>query len=458
MTTARRSNTGFTRPLGKLLRFFAVLAVAGMALGCAESQRPEASGKGTIRGIHAAPTMADATFLIEERTLGAISYKGSTTAQAFDDLSYNFHFDSRVPGQIALSRLATESLDVVADTDYVFVLTGTLASPSILLWEAAKREWEGTETTFEVSAGHLSSGLGAIDVYFAESGTAPVAGSARGTLSFGERLPPFEVENGEYRLTITEAGDPSAVLFRSTPRDHTERTSTLFTVQDADPSITSNLSVRRYDQNGNSAEVGDTAFPPTRRFFNAAFDSGSMDIYLGDDFVTPIVSNLAFGAVSGDIEVPTGESEYTYTAAGNPGAILAEDEDTVAANTRGTNFVMGESDELEVAVFPDDRRPITSFGKVRIIQAAIGFEQVDIYLLPSGTAIADTVPNLPRVASGASTNYVHLEPGSYAVTVTKIGEKTVLAGPLALTLGSGDIVEAAILDTADPNVLGIASY
>ncbi|HLU07072.1 MAG TPA: DUF4397 domain-containing protein [Woeseiaceae bacterium] len=458
MTTARRSITGFTFPGGKFLQLFAVLAVAGVTFGCAESQRPEASGKGAIRGIHAAPTVAEVSFLIEERALGTLSYKGSTNTQQFDDLSYNFHFDSRTPGQTGLTRLASESLDVSPEMDYVFVLTGTLASPSILLWETAQRQWEGTETTVEVSAGHLSPGLGDIDVYFAESGTAPAAGNARGTLAFGERLPPFETESGVYRLTITQAGNPAAVLFRSTPRDYNERTSTLFTVQDADPSITSNLSVRRYDQNGNSAEVGDTSFPPTRRFFNAALGSGSMDVYVGDEFATPIVSDLAFGTVSGDVEVPAGESEYTYTAAGNPGAILAEDEDTVAPNTRGTNFVIGEPDDLDVAVFPDDRRPITSFSKVRVVQAAIGFEQVDIYLLPPGTDIADRPPNLPRVPTGNSSNYVQLEPGSYEITVTKTGEKTILAGPLALSLASGDIVESVMLDTADPNVLTLSTY
>jgi Domain of unknown function (DUF4397) len=458
MTTARRSITGFIFPGGKALRLFALFAVAGIALGCAESQRPEASGKGSIRGMHAAPTVGEVTFLIEERSLGTLTYKGSTNTQQFDDLPYNFHFDSRTPGQTSLTRLASESLEVVPEMDYVFVFTGTLAAPSILLWETPERQWGGSETVFEVSAGHLSPGLGDIDVYFAESSIAPAAGNARGTLAFGERLPAFEVESGAYRLTITEAGNPAAVLFRSTPRDYNERTSTLFTIQDADPSITSNLSVRRYDQNGNSAEVGDTSFPPTRRFFNAALGSGSMDVYVGDDFVTPIVSSLDFGTVSGDVEVPSGESEYTYTAAGNPGAILAEDEDTVTANTRGINFVMGEPDELEIAVFPEDRRPITSFSKVRVVQASIGFEQVDIYLLPPGTDIADTAPNLPRMATGASSNYVQLEPGNYEVTVTETGEKTVLAGPLALSLASGVIVETVILDTADPNVLTLSTY
>jgi hypothetical protein len=435
------------------------LLVAGLALGaCTESQRPEAGGKGTIRAIHAAPTVGDATFLIEERSLGTLSYKNSSSTQEFDDLTYAFNFDARKPGESSLSRLVSETLQVVADMDYVFVLTGTAASPSLLVWETEERQWEGSETTFEVSAGHLASARGAVDVYFAATGTAPVTGSARGTLSFGERLPPFEVENGEYQLIVTEQGNPAAVLFTSIARDYTERTSALFTIQDPDPSITSTLSVRRIDQGGTSVEVGDPAFPPTRRFFNSAFGSGSLDVYLGDDFATPIVSNLAYGAASGDISVPVGVADYTYTAAGNPGAILLEDEDTVAANTRGTNFVTGDPGELAVTVFTDDRRPVAGFGKVRISQVSADSGVVDGYLLAAGTDIDDVPPNLSRLASGFGSGYLHLAPGNYELTLTKTAEKTVLAGPIALTVASGDIVETAIIDTADPNVLDIVVY
>jgi hypothetical protein len=444
-------------PVARLILLF---AAAGLALGgCAESQRPEATGKGTIRGIHAVTTGQDVAFLIEERSLGNISYKNSTSTQEFDDLSYNFNFDARLSGSSSsLSRIATESLTVVPDMDYVFVLTGTIAAPSVLVWESEQRQWEGTETGLEISVGHVASDTGAVDVYFAPTGTAPVAGSARGTLAFGERLPAFEVESGDYVLTVTAQGDPAAVLFTSTSRDYTERTSVLFTIQNADASIVSGISVRRIEQSGTSAEVGDPAFPSTRRFFNSAFGSGSIDVYVGDDFVTPIVSNLAYGAVSADTPVPAGESEYTYTAAGNPGAILLEEEDTVVRNTRGTNFVTGEPDDLDALVFPDDRRPVTGFGKVRVIQVATSFDSVDVYLVPAGTDVDDVGPNLPRLAGNLSSGYVHLEPGDYEISVTEIGEKTLLAGPVPIAVGSSGIVEAAVIDTADPNLLDVVIY
>lgn len=447
MTTVRRSAS-----------FITCLLTAGLALGgCTDSQRPEATGKGTIRAIHAVPTGSEVTFLIEERSLGNLSYKASTAAQDFDDLTYDFNFDSRTPGSNSLSRIATETVEIVPEMDYVFALTGTIASPSIVLWESEQRQWDGDETTFEVSAGHLASGSGELDVYFVEEGTDPAAGMARGTLSFGERLPAFEVESGEYEVIVTTAGDPASVVFNSTSRAYGERTSVLFTIQDADPSITTPISVRRVDPGG-STELGDPQFRPTRRFFNAAFGSGSMDVYLDDDFVTPLVSNLEYATVSDDVPVPRGESTYTYTAAGNPGAILLEDEDTVGINTRGTNFVTGEPDDLEVSVVADNRRPLTGFGRIRVNQMSTDFELVDGYFLASGTDIADASPNLARLGTATTSGYITLDPGDYELTVTETGEKTVVAGPVAVDLSSGSIREITIVDTADPNVLEIVVY
>jgi hypothetical protein len=438
--------------------FLICLVAAGLALGgCTESQRPEATGKGAVRAIHAVPTGADVTFLIEERSLGNLGYKNSIASQEFDDLTYNFNFDTRKPGDTSVSRIASETVTIVPEMDYVFVLTGSIDSPSILLWEAEERQWGGDETTFEVSAGHLSPGSGPLDVYFVEEGTAPAAGMARGTLSFGERLPPFEVESGEYQVIVTVGGDPASILFTSTSRDYAERTSVLFTIQDADPSITTPLSVRRIEQGG-STELGDPAFRPTRRFFNAAFGSGSMDVYLEDDFVTPIVSNLVYAAVSADVPVPSGASTFIYTAAGNPGAILLEHDDTVVTNTRGTNFVTGEPDDLAVSVFTDNRRPVTGFGKIRVNQMSTDFALVDAYLLAPGTDLGDASPSLPRLPTANTSNYLNLDPGNYELTVTDAGEKTALAGPLTINVTSGGIKEVAIVDTVDPNLLNLVVY
>jgi hypothetical protein len=440
-------------------RSLAILAITALSLvGCTETSRPTASGKGNIRGMHAIVTAPDVNFLIEERSLGTLAYKQVSDAQRFDDLSYDFHFEARLPGDSSATRIATESLAVVPEMDYVFVLTGSLTSPSIVLWESEVRQWEDGETVFEAAAGHLAAGTGPVDIYLVPEGGQPVAGEARGSLSFGERLPPFDVEAGDYEFFVTAAGDPSTILFDSVPRSYAEMTSILFTIQDADPSITSSLSVRRIDQAGNSAELPQTGAPPTRRFFHAAFGTGDVDVYVDEDFSTPLVANLGFAQLSADVAVPTGARDYTYTAAGNPGAIVLEDEETTVATTRNTAFLMGAPGDLLLASFVDDRRPRSGFGRIRVNQVSINFETVDVYLLESGTDIADAGPAFTGLGSSFSSGYRQAAPGEYEITVTEAGEKTIAAGPVTVTLEDGSVVEAAIIDTADPNVLDIAIY
>jgi hypothetical protein len=129
----------------------------------------------------------------------------------------------------------------------------------------------------------------------------------------------------------------------------------------------------------------------------------------------------------------------------------------VVSNTRGTHFVTGKPDDLDASVLTDDRRPVTGLGKIRFNQMSAGFELVDLYFVAPGTDLAETSPNLSRVAA-ASRGYIHLDPGAYELTVTRTGEKTVLAGPLAVDLTSGGILEATIVDTEDPNRLNIVVY
>ncbi|MEX2494618.1 MAG: DUF4397 domain-containing protein [Woeseia sp.] len=441
------------------LQSLAVLAAAAIfAVGCAESQFPEATGKGTISALHAMPTAPEVSFLIEERSLGTISYKGALAAQPFDDLTYDFNFETRVAGEAGLTRIATESADIAVNVDHVFVITGTVADPAVLVWESDAREWDGDETVLQVSAGHLAAGSGPLDIYFEPPGTTPVAGGARGTLSFGERLTAFDVENGSWQIIVTEQNDPSAILFRSTSSTYSERSSILFTVQDADPSITSGISVRRIINGGAATEMSDVGSPPTRRFFNAAFGSGNVDVWLDDNFTTPIASDIAYGTLGAEVPVPSGESTFTFTAAGNPGAVLLETESTTPGNTRGTTFLTGEAGDLEVAAFVDDRRPVTGFAKIRLSQLSANFGIVDAYVLDAGTDIADTAPSARQLASTANSNYLHLPAGDYELTVTEAGEKTAIAGPLSFDLVAGDIVEVAIIDTADPNTVTLVEF
>ncbi len=208
--------------------------------GCAETSLEEATGKGTIRGINAIVTAPELIFMIEERSIGNARFKGAAGFAEYDDLTYNFNFDALLPGDATPTRLATQFIDVLVDTEYSLVITGTVANPAIMFWEAAARVWDGTETVFEADFAHLSPSLGEVDVYFAPVGTMPVLGNAIGTLSFGERIPHLEFADGDYELIITPRDDPDPLnyLYQSNDLTSTSATRITFAFFDPDPSIT----------------------------------------------------------------------------------------------------------------------------------------------------------------------------------------------------------------------------
>ena len=440
-----------------IFRALIVAALAAAMLGgCAETSLPEATGKGTINMINAMPASPSVAFLIEERILGGVAYKVAHGAQSFDDLTYNFNFEYIVPGDTAPIRTATAFLDVVADNEYTFVLTGSVTAPDVTLWERPQRDWSGTETVFEAAIAHLSPALDNVDLYFAPTGTAPVLGEERAKLSFGERMPEIDLENGEYEFIITARDDPGMILYQSGPVTYSARISYVQAIFDADASITGNISVRSISTLGLSSELPDANTMPTLRTLHAAFGTENIDIYRDNDFTTAIFSNLAFGETTLDLEVPDGAVDYTYTAVGNPGAIINDLNQLIPAGRRVSAFLIGMQGGESRITLTDDRRSVETHAKLRLIQAAANFDTMDLYLVDAGTDIADVDPLAANLTFAFVSDFGPTIPGNYDLILTLPGEKTLIAGPIPLDLVNGDVVELLIIDTVDPMIAAVA--
>ena len=433
----------------------AAFAVA-MLSGCAETSLPEASGKGSISALNAIPGSPILTFLIEERTLGVAGYKGSVARQSFDDLSYNFNFDFRFLGDIETTRIATHFTDMVADTDYTLVLTGSVAAPVVTQWERPEREWMDTETVFEVAFAHLSPGLGDVDVYLAPIGTDPVLGEERAKPSFGDRVPEIDLESAEYEVTITARDDPATILYKSANVIFSARVSYLIGIFDADAAITGNISVRLITRTGSSSELPDPGFLPTLRTVHAAFGTENIDIYRDEDFTAPVFSNLGFGETTGDLPVPAETVAYTYTAVGNPGAIIDEKPQVTLAGQRSSTILAGmQGTNLRRIFLAGNRRSLVTHAKLRVIHAAANFDTLDFYFVETGTDITDLSPTIGGLSFPTGTDFSAQLANNYDVILTLPDEKTLLAPPMRIDLVNGDVVEALIMDTVDPMVANV---
>ena len=443
--------TGLTH----IFRALIVLAVV-VCGGCSETTLPQASGKGSIDAINAISDAPDLIFLIEEQQLGTVGFKESLGPQPFDDLSYNFNFDLLFVGDAGTTRIATQFIDVVADTDYTVVITGSVAAPILTLWERPERVFDAAATVFEAGFAHLSPSLGDVDVYLATTGTIPVLGEERAKLSYGDTMPGIDLEAGQFEVIVTARDQPGMILYQSFDTFFGAGISYTITIFDADPSITGDYSVRLITSAGASIELADSRIMPTLRTIHAAFGTENIDIYRDEDFTAPIYSDLGFGESTGDLSVENGTVLYTYTTVGDTSMIIDEESQLVPRGLRITAVLAGLlGSDLTRILVADDRRSIVTHAKLRLIQAAANFPTLDVYIVDAGADITDLNPTLSSVSFGLATDFVAQVANSYDLILTLPAEKTVIAGPISLVLADGDVVDASFTDTVDPMVADI---
>jgi hypothetical protein len=444
--------------MSNLSRSLILAALAALSLGaCTETNLPEATGKGNLRGINAIITSPEVLFLVEERALSALTYKGGASTR-FDNLSYNVNFDVLFPGDTSRTRVATAAVDVVVNTEYVFALTGSLETPTLVLFEYPERQWTGNETVFESRVFHLAATAAQLDVYLAAPDTVPVIGDRRTTIAFGEMSPAFDSNAGNYDLVLTAHDDPGAILYRSRAIAQAGASSVIYSIFDPDPSITGNLSVRLMGAGNASAELADDNIAPTIRLMHAALPTGNVDLYADDDFTTALLTDVAFTELTPEIDFALTTVPLTFTPTGNTGVLLLEDNLTVLPGTRTTVFLISDNAVLDIIAFNDDHRPVETTGRLRLVHLADNAALVDLYIFPTGEVIADNFPRFFSLPFRATTGYANIDEGSYQIAITLPASKDIIGGPLTLDLSLGEVVELAIRDTTDPNVFEVVVY
>lgn len=445
----------------KRYALIATLVAAALLGGCAkESSLPQATGKGTVRALNAIATSPRFAFQIEERTIGDVQYKSVTSPAQYDDLDYIFNFAVVLAGETTPTRVASQAVDVTADKDYTFVISGALAAPDITIWEGDVREWAETDTTFELTIGHTATSLvDAVDVYFTDIVTPPVDGLQMATLTYGEIGEPTELAEGSYILTVTPAGDDTTILLQSDPVRLEARTQILISLFDGDANDLAPLVAYGYNKAAGGTYVyRDVRFPRTAQFYHAAISLDSVDIYVDDPLTVPLVSGHVFRDVTAPQFLPEGIIPLTYLDSATQGVMPIDVEGAVAAGVN-TNFYAIETTGGEYVLVDHvpDLRSIETRARVSFMNTVTGHPSLDLYLVPAGEAIDELSPSVPGLTLGSNPLQVAIAPQSYDIYLTLPGEKTILTGPIAVDPAYGDVINFIIYENADPGVVDLVS-
>jgi hypothetical protein len=429
----------------------AILAVTVAIAGCSESSRAVATGKGSVRGINAIASAPEVNFLIEERSVGGADYKQVAGFNEYDDLEYTFNFDTIAFGDQPARRLASQLVNVQADTAYTFVLTGSIANPAITLWESPERDWQDTETVFEIDFVHLSPLLGQVDVYFAEAGTVPVHGNQIATMQNGDRIPYREFPAATYEFIVTAPADPGTIMFQSSGLIAAGASRVTLALFDVDPTITAEIAAVLINDSGLAAPLPDVNHPSHLRMMNARFNGDNVDAYFDADFDNIVFSDIQYAELSPYADVPGEGAVMTLTDVGDPGSTVFEAPVSAPANSRVTALYGGPDGTIIYKFLLDNARPVSTYPLARISNMVTNIALVDIYLLAPGTPVNDDViPTVFGMGGATDTGFLPLETGALELTVTLNGDKTAISTPLEINAVAGDILDLVLLDTADP--------
>lgn len=440
--------------MGKSCLRLCRLAVLAVLLGACtgKSSLPTANGTASFRLINAIPTSPSIALLIEERAIASAEYQGTSAPSEYDNLKYTFNFEAFLVGDTARSRLASMPVDTQRDMEYTFLVSGPLATPSIALWETARREWGGTETVFAARFAHTAESLGALDVYWQMPGVAPALGQEEGTLSFGEILPVLDYPQGDYVLILTTAGDPNDILFTSSTLTPTVRTGLLYSVFDGDANDLGPIAVRQISDSGTNVSVVDENSMPVMRFIHATPNLATADVYKDELLTEQILANHAYRDVSAELPLAAGATTLTYTMAGNVGSILHENDITIQPGNRYNFFVVGAAGALRGVPQLPDRRPVETLAKFNFMHTDTNHTNVDLYIVTAGTDIDGVAPRFFNVSIGALTTNASLQAGDFELYLTPNAAKTVLAGPIAFNAALGDILYFISYNNVDPAI------
>lgn len=444
----------------KRIAIFLALAAALVLGACGgESNLPTATGKASIRAINAMAGSSEVVFLIEERAIGSLTYRSATAISSWDDLDYTFNFDTFFPGDTEPTRLASQYIDFVTGQDYTLIISGTLGSPSLTLWESTKRSFAASDTVFQVrfsqNANYFTD---PVDIYFAPVGTAPVIGEAVASLSFGEVAPALDFEAGPYVLTITAANDPGDIKFTADETEFAAQTDLIISPFDASANDLAEFTVHVYGQSGGSSKLVDSSLPASVEFLHAAIDLGISDIYDDETLLSQVLADHAYTELSAEMQISPGVYTFRYVPTGGTTTITLEGELDAAPGTRYRFIAAGVSTEFGTTVTVVDRQPIDTAAKVSFFQTSTIYSFLNLYLVEQGETIDGKSPVRTGYSPLTAGPALGVVPGNYDAYVTEFGNTVVLAGPVNVNVALGDVVELVVFDTAVPEALNLQLF
>jgi hypothetical protein len=191
---------------------------------------------------------------------------------------------------------------------------------------------------------------------------------------------------------------------------------------------------------GSSSSTSDAG--PEIRFVQATPSEGNSNVLI--DSTT--AANVNYGAATSYLTETQGSHHIQFEPNGSS-AVYVDQTLSLNNGTQTTMVASGISPNIAANTFTDEST-VTTTGdaSVRVINAAASMGPADVYIVPSGTSIANVSPTVSNLAFQAATTYQDIAPGSYEVFLTMPGTKSSFTSTGTITLTVTQIRTFVALD------------
>ncbi len=416
-----------------------------------------------LRVIHASPDAPNVDVLVDGAPLdiaGGLAFKEATLFEEQQPArTASLEVVAQVPGGSAtvIGPVDKKFLDNKA---YTVIAVGRAGDASLAPLIVSNPRSSVAATTVRAQVVHGAPAAPSVDVYV----TAPTDDITNmdplGRFAFGETLGPVEVPEGDYRVRVVVTGDATKTPAFDSGTVALPGGSDLMIVAVENTNAgagepgQSPVSLLVADNGLGFFEILDVSAPAQFRVAHLSPDTDPVNVLIDDDMMAPNLielNNVAYPVISDFLDAPAGTYNVKIELAANPGAYAIDEDVSLVAGKRYSVYAADYTAGLiadGLFILEDDFRSVATEAKVRLIHLAPGAGLVDIYVTAPGAGIADVDATFPGVDFKVETGYVGLAGGSYDVTVTLPGTKTVAIGPAQIDVVAGGVYTAIARDAA----------
>lgn len=395
--------------------------------------------KTMVRVFHASPDAPKVNLWVNDAVVASdLDYQQSTGYLTLDEGTYKVAVEGVIPGGNAVV-IGPVDLPLAGNTDYDVIAVNSVASIEPLVLTDTGSLSDSSKVRVRVA--HLAADAPAVKVFVTAPDADLTAATELGNFAFKETLGAVEVDAGDYQIRVTLADN--TVVFDSGSVALAAGKDLLI---GAVPNVGTGTSpIQLVVLDGNTVAVlSDATAGANLRVVHASADAPAVDV-LANDGATPVVSNLAFPAITGYLNLPAATYNVKVVPTGVTTPVVINADVPLVNGMEYSVLAVGALADIEPLLLNDNNRKVATEAKVRLVHASTLAGNVDIYVVAAGASIANAAPAFSNIPFKADTGYVSLAAGNYDVIVAPTGTK-IEAIKATLSFANGMVYTAVARD------------